>query len=227
MPTSQREKGTEKKTRILQQKKDKYKKNKQLAEQRARLKRKQEKADNAINDRRLSFLTNIIYSRGYNMKRIAEMIGTTQQAMSWCFSVKDDCRLSFAEEILGVLGLKLSVLMKSDGKIPAEPLPEEELKGMNNGVRFSLEGDIAKTIQRINPKMPDYVNECTADKRMYWLAKFLPTVNIPITEMMKRCDFDLSSLRYIFIKDDIKISQIFKIAKGTGADIIWNISNKA
>ena len=226
MPTTERQKSGAGKTRELQQMTEKYRANKRLKEQNERKKREEERQTNTVQDRKLAFLTNIIYSSGLDMKKVAAKIGTTQQALSWCFSVKDDCRLSRAEEIVNAVGCKLQVTIKK-GQNSALAIVETKLTGNNNGVKFSIEGSEAGKIHKCNPKMPEYVNLCPSGARMYWLAQYLPSVGTPITEMMNDCELDLSSLRYIFAKDDIKISQIFQIAKGTGGEIVWKITKKS
>lgn len=206
--------------------KERYLKNKKENESQARLQRRKEVADNETSNRRLSFLSNIFHATGYSKNQIAKLCGTTQQAMSWYFSVKDDCRLSQAEAFLDAIGLKLTAILSKDSKgKPPVDLGDKKY-GKNSGVKFSIEGDFSEAIKWTNPKMPSYVNDCTPDKRMYFLATYLPTVGLGITEMMERCEIDLTSLRYIFVQDDIKISQIFSIAKGTGGEIKWKVDKK-
>ena len=224
MPTAERTRKSPEQTNDVQLRKKRYSENKKRTEQEEKNKRKEEIKDKQILNRRLSFLTNLIYSNGYDMKRIAQKIGTTQQALSWNFSVKDNCRLSLAQKIVDALGYSLHVKLKHDKDLRKPTV--KEISGTNDGVRFVMEGNATQEIRAVNPKMPYYVNECTPDKRMHWLAEYLPTLATPITELCKSCEMDLSSLRYIFVKDDIKISQIFQIAKATGAEISWIINHK-
>lgn len=209
-----------------EERKERYLKSKQEKEASQRKKRKEEVENNTTTDRRLSFMTNIFDALGYNKNKIAKLCGTTQQAMSWYFSVVDDCRLSQAEEFLRAIGLDLKVSINRDGKTPRQVLPDVKKTGQNNGVKFTINGDVAKNIKWINPKMPAYVNACTPDKRLYFLATYLPSVGLPITELMQKCNIDMSSLRYYFTSDDIKISKLFDIARATGGDIIWTVNNR-
>ena len=207
-----------------EEKKQRYQRNKTEKEKAARKKRREEVANNDTSNRRLSFLTNIFHATGYNMNKVAKLTGTTQQAMSWYFSVKDDCRLSQAEGFLKAIGLSLGVsIVRSDKPGNKINLIEKKF-GSNSGVKFTIEGNFADSVKWTNPKMPAYVNDCTKDKRMYFLAVYLPTVGLGITEIMNRSEIDMTSLRYIFVQDDIKISQIFDIAKATGGEIKWEIN---
>ena len=202
---------------------EKYRANKRLKEQNERKKREEERQTNTVQDRKLAFLTNIIYSSGLDMKKVAAKIGTTQQALSWCFSVKDDCRLSQAEQFLNVIGYSLKVEIinqKTTVKKTQRPINE----GENQGVRFRIEGDFEDVLRWNGRSRPNYLEKCTPNTRMYWLAQYILQLNEPITELMSQCEIDLSSLRYIFTKDDIKISQIFQIARTTKGQINWKVN---
>ena len=209
-----------------EQRKSRYAKTKQQTEKAAREKRQKEKLENTTADRRLSFLTNIIYSYGYNKSKIAKLLGESQQYLAWHFSVKDDCRLSQAEQILSVMGLELKVELVNNKTVQTPIRHFKKAEGENTGVKFTIINQTAKQITLQNTAMPDYINNCPPDARMYFLAQYLPNVKIPITELCNRCEIDMPSLRYIFQKDDIRISQIFQFAKGTGGEILWKISEK-
>ena len=206
--------------------KERYKKNKKEQEAAVRLQRRKEIEDNNVANRRLSFLTNIFKAYGYNNSMIAKKVGTTQQSMSWSFNVADDCRLSQAEEFLSVLGLDLKVEIRKDEKKNRRIDLADKKEGNNSGVKYSIEGDIIGDVHWINPKMPDYINECTPDKRMYFLATYIPSLGLNMKQLMEMTDMEMTSLRYIFAKDDIKISRIFDIARSTGGEIIWKVNNK-
>lgn len=208
------------------QRKSRYAKTKQQTEKAAREERQKEKLENTTADRRLSFLTDTIYSYGYNKSKIAKLLGESQQYLAWHFSVKDDCRLSQAEQILAVMGLELKVELKKDNVAHVPVRQFNKVEGQNTGVKFTIINQTSKQITQHNTTMPDYVNNCPPEARMYFLAQYLPNVKIPITALCNQCEIDMSSLRYIFQKDDIKISQIFQIAKGTGGEIRWKISDK-
>ena len=99
-------------------------------------------------------------------------------------------------------------------------------EGQNKGVKFHIQGDFAEMASWNGRPKPAYLENCQREARMFWLAQYIQSLNEPITEMMRRCGIDLTCLRYIFVKDDIKISQIFKIASGTDGQIYWNITKK-
>lgn len=223
MPKRTIEIAPENREKMLEQRKARYAKTKKETDQRERENRKREIEENRVTDRRLSFLINIFKTLGYTQAKIAELVGTTQQAMSWYFSVKDDCRLSQAEQFLNVIGYSLKVEIinqKTTVKKTQRPINE----GENQGVRFRIEGDFEDVLRWNGRSRPNYLEKCTPNTRMYWLAQYILQLNEPITELMSQCEIDLSSLRYIFTKDDIKISQIFQIARTTKGQINWKVN---
>ena len=223
MPKKKTEIAPEKREKMLEERKERYAKTKKETDRRERDNRKKEVEENRVADRRLSFLKSIFKTLGYTQAKIAELIGTTQQAMSWYFSVKDDCRLSQAEEFLKVIGYSLKVEIKNKKRI-VKKTPISLNEGQNQGVRFRIEGDFKDLLRWSGRPKPYYLEKCSPDARMYWLAQYILLLNEPITQLMQRCEIDMSSLRYIFTKDDIKISQIFQIAGKTDGQISWKVN---
>lgn len=218
LPKEERQKET------AEQRKERYAENKRKKEALARQQRREEMSENETANRRLSFLANIFKATGHNYSDIAKLCNTTQQSMSWIFSVMDDCRLSQAEQFLRVIGLDLKVELTNKNKQNKEFSLEDKKEGVNSGVHYTIQGDINEILKWTNPKMPDYINECSKDKRMYFLAKYIPNVGMNITELTERFGIEMTSLRYIFQKDDIKISKIFDIARATDAEITWKVN---
>ena len=214
------------KSETLNEKIERYRQNKKNKEQQERGKRKEEKLTNKASDRRLAFLINVFQTLGYSTKRVGVLAGVSQQLLSWYFSVKDDCKLSMAQRLLDAIGYILDVkLRKEDTEIATLNL-ECKKEGNNNGVRFTIEGDLQEDLKWKDPYIPAYIQECDKTKRMYFLANYLTSLKMGVVEFCKACGIDPTSLRYIFDMDDCKISQIFKIAKGTGAEIVWEIKRK-
>ena len=199
----------------------KYKEARKKKEKEMRKLRKEEIKNNLTGQRRLAFLLDIFYSMGYKPIQVAKKSGYTQQSMSWHLSVKDDCKLSQAETWLEAIGLKIKVELK-----PLDPTERIQTKQIPSAgkVKCTIRGDISNDIKNFNVKMPFYINECKPDKRMYFLAQYLPKCGMNITALMQKCKIDLTSLRLIFANDDIKISHIYQVAENTGAEIIWEIN---
>ncbi len=203
-----------------------YRQNKKNKEQEEREKRREEKLANKASDRRLVFLVNVFQTLGYTTKKVGEIAGISQQLLSWYFSVKDDCRLSVAQHLMDSIGYNLGVkFKKEDTEIVTIDLGNKK-EGNNNGVRFTIEGDIQKDLKWKNPYIPAFIQECNKSKRMNFLANYFTSLKLGVLEFCQACGMDPTSLRYIFMKDDCRISQIFDIAKGTGGEIIWEINRK-
>lgn len=205
---------------------ERYRQNKKNKEQQERGKRKEEKLTNKASDRRLAFLINVFQTLGYSTKRVGVLAGVSQQLLSWYFSVKDDCKLSMAQRLMEAIGYNLGVkFKKGNTEIVTLDLGNKK-EGNNNGVKFTIEGDLQKDLKWKDPYIPAYIQECDKNKRMNFLANYLTSLKMGVVEFCKACGIDPTSLRYIFDMDDCKISQIFKIAKGTGAEIVWEIKRK-
>ena len=202
-----------------------YRKNKQIKDNADRLKRKEELDEGHADERRLAFIADIFQTLNYSFYAISKRTDFSQQSLSWMFSVKDDCRLSQAEKLLDSVGYSLAVELKTDRnilKINTAPSTSRSI----SGVKVNIVGDFAKLIRRGGYKKPSIVLSCQPTARMYWLAQYIQSINLPIVELMARCEIDPTSLKYIFVKDDIKISQIYKIAKGTEGEISWKVNLK-
>ena len=210
-----------------QEKKLRYSQRKAEVAKRERELRAQEKRENRENDRRLAFLANTIRAMGYTKSEIAAKIGLTQQALSWIFSVKDDCKLSLAKEILDSIDLTLSVEIRKQEIAKTTSLKLQQNKsGKNQGVPFVIEGDIIDTPFGNTYSIPSYISKCPEDSNMYFLAKHIIESQVPTNEILKNTDLDYTGLRYIFTKDDIRISHIYQIARSTGGEIVWKINRK-
>lgn len=201
-----------------------YKEKKKQNEKRARELRKQEKLQNAENKRRLYFLAKTVKALGYNYKQIALKMGLTQQTMTWIFSVKDDCKLSMAENILDAIGFNLGVEIKNSNKKYISK--EETTGGTESGVKYTIEGDIVSIQKELGQPMPEYIREINPEARMCFLADYFKSLGFRITDLSNKIEINLTGIRYIFVHDDIKISQIYQIAGKTGGEVIWKINKK-
>lgn len=188
--------------------------------------RKQEKLDGNASNRRLSFMTNIFSAMGITYKDAGKLCGRTQQAMSYIFSVADDCKLTVAESILDALGLELKVAYKKDDAKQQIINLGEKKTGKNDGVAFKIEGDFIGAQKWAREEMPQYMRNCQPGDRLYFLASYLPTTGMSITTISRLSGIEFTSFRLMFANDDIRISHIFNIAKATGAEIIWTVNKK-
>ena len=196
-----------------------YSRQRKENERLAREARKREIRENRRSDRRLFFIIKTISSLRLTQKEIAARIGKTQQTLSWAFSVKDDCRLSLAQQIMNCMGYSLGVWIKRDA--PKNSIKDRR-SGCNKGTVFVIEGEIVEDYPF--KRFPDYIRNCNPDRRLYFLAEYLMEIGDGTKEITRKTNLDLTSIRHMFMQDDVKISQIFNIARRTGGVIVWTIN---
>ncbi len=211
---------TNNKKRVISvDKKEIYKQTSRVNYYKAKSERKKEKEENRENERRLAFLHTLIKSRGLTLKAVAEKLGVTQQLFTWIFSIRDDCRLSMAQGIAAAIGYRLGIEFTKDAAMPSDSSFQSS-GGVNVRVQIDQDDII---LGRANP-LPKYVRNCKPEDRMYFLACYMDSINKPITKLCQTMQTDMSTIRYIFINDDVKVSKLFQIAQTTGGKITWKLS---
>lgn len=204
---------------INSDKRKEYTKRKRENEHRMREERRIEKIEGRTTHRRLAFFVNIFKSLGYTQEALAHRCGLSPQLMSWYFSVADDCRISRLEQMFGGLGLSLKIHL--DGPIDSHTC----LEGFSEGVRFRTEGSLG---QLCAPSiLPNYITNCSPENRLYFLKKFLESRKMKLIDFANKCDLNSDCVKYYFIKDDMKVSVLYKIALLSDAEIVWIITSKA
>lgn len=203
---------------INPEKRKEYDDAKRANEKRKREARREEETSGRLEERRLAFLVNIYRSLGYTQQTFAKTCGISPQLLNWYISVTDDCQLSRLEAMLASIGLSVSVTLDGGRK------RDIQTEGTGNGVRYRIEGTFAGI--RPPSRLPQYIDECTKQNRLHFLRTFIEDRNETAPEFARTCGFDLTSLRYYFVHDDLKLSVLYKIAKATGAEIVWKVNPK-
>lgn len=195
-----------------------YQETKRRNERRKREQRRLEEAAGKTDERRLAFLVNIYRSLGYTQQSFAAACGVSPQLLNWYTSVTDDCQLSRIGQMLSAVGLTFGVKLEggTDRGIPTE--------GVGNGVRYRIEGTLAGMKQ--NSALPQYILDCQEGARLHFLRKFIESRHESAAEFAKTVGIDLTSLRYYFVHDDMKVSALYKMAQATGAEIVWVIKGE-
>ena len=187
--------------------------------------RKKEKETNTTDSRRLAFLQNILTAYGYNQKTIAEKLGCTPQNINWIFSVKDDCFLSRAEEMLAICGLAVKVkLTREENTLKETPKTLQSAEFNSAGVLNRIDADILVGIKKNPVFYPKYITECPETSRMRFLADYITENKKSIAEVEKLLEISHGNVVHYFVKNDINISKIFTLAEKTGSDITWKIT---
>ena len=213
---------TEKKqnAEITEEKKQEYAENRKQKNKELLQQRKEEKEENKTQERRLAFIQNILNSYGVTRNDLARELGNTTQNLYWIFSVRDDCTLSKAEEILAVCNINLEVELKPKIK----RLDNREF--LSDGITNKIVGELAETSTFHTVKQPKYITDCEKDSRMYFLAEFITENEIDTRLLEKKIESSYGHLRQIFMTDNIYLSMIYKIANATNSEILWKISAK-
>ena len=192
-----------------------YQETKRQTERRKREQRRLEEAAGKTDERRLAFLVNIYRSLGYTQQSFAAACGVSPQLLNWYTSVTDDCQLSRLGQMLSSIGLHFGVKLDggTDRGIPTE--------GVGNGVKYRIEGSLAGMKQ--GTTLPQYIVDCQPGARLHFLKRFIEDRHESAAEFARTVGIDLTSLRYYFVHDDMKVSALYKMAQATGAEIVWVI----
>lgn len=159
----------------------------------------------------LGFLWRIIFLLGYVPSTFAKACGISQQLMHH-YRTSDDCYLSTVQQMLGRVGIAISVsLKKRDSKEDGDsPL----VKGLN----YSVIGQLP-TRKNLAPK---YIRNCAADSRLSFLARALS--GLSEREICERAGVKRGKLIWAFHHDDIHISDLSQIATSLGFEVVWHVS---
>ena len=207
------------KAQISPEKKEEYYRTKQEKEKKKRLERKREMEEGTTAQRRMAFLVDIFKSLGYTQDSFARAAGVSSQLMSWYLSVTDDCQLSRIREMLERIGVDISVKLEPRSQL-AVPLLVSG--GAGADIRYRIEGTLP--IMAAPAPVPEYIQECGPGNRLYFLRKLIETQHLSAPALARSCGIDPGSLRYYFLRDDIKTSIIYRIAEAVNADVVWTVN---
>lgn len=173
--------------------------------------------------KQLAFLDYLIYAKGYNHRKIADELGCTQQNIHWMFSVVDTCRLSRAQQIGQVLGYDIGVRLDKE-------FSEEAFDGTISFAECEVPNRIVckgvnLSAKRACHKAPAWLHDCPEKARLHFLAEFLLSQKVGIKEFEKQCGFRKGAIWSWFVRDDIDLRNLYRIAKCAGAEIEWIVSD--
>lgn len=212
--------------RIPDEKRLEYVEAKRIKEVTERKKRKEEKIQGKMQDRLLAFLENLIKSHGYNHRTFAEKANTTAQSIYWIFSVKDDCDLTKVEEFLNVLDYDVRLELREVNKsAPKRKLDRTSFQSRD--ISIKIEGDIMTSVGKNNNyPTPEYIKNYPEDGRLHALAELICRDGYTLKEFSEITGIPAYTVRLIFTRDNIRVSQIAEIAKAFGLEIVWKLSKK-
>ena len=164
--------------------------------------------------RRLAFVRDLIYGRGYTLQSLADHVTMTPQGLSWVFNVQDDCSLDILQEILAAVGVSCKVALKCRDSLGHDmSIPSR---------RYRFDGNVA--VPKLIQTYPRIIAECSKEARMHFLAEFIVSTQIPFSLFCKQSGYPNRSYYNFFKADKIKVSFICQIAERFDADVIWTLN---
>lgn len=196
---------------ISEEKRIEYAQTKAENERRKRQARKSETEQGKTGERRLAFFEQIVRTQGYNWKKLAEASGLTAQAISWWVSVADDAKYSKIQEVLAAVGIMLTAKLERSLPQPAE-------RG-----QYKIVG-VLPPVNRNPTASSRYLIDCIENGgRLAFLAQYIMDNRHTFQEVCNLCGMEQTSLRSYFMHDDIKVSQIYRIAQCLDASVTWEV----
>lgn len=192
-----------------------YARSQKERDQETRHEAKQIRASGNEKDRRLYFMDFVFKSKGMSLTEVAAKASLSPQSLSWIM-ISDDTKLQNVHMIFRSLGLT----------IEPEIVPH---------VQYAVPGPVLVTESYelvFVPEMPrliDPVLEMSIEKNgvLAFLARFLRDNWISVERLSDDCSIHVSSLKYMFDVDNIRISKLYCIADRYGRRIRWNVSCNA
>lgn len=208
-----------KKRTISPEKKEEYRKSRKAADKERQQRWKEEKNSPAADHRRLAFLRNIIYKKGYTLKEAALNAGITPAGVQYCINYQDDIFVSQIFRLLEGIGVECRLEMHKVGYEKGKEPAAQKLP-------FVFRGDLAEEATTKNAKTPDYIAGCTPDKTLHFLAQYYTECNENITRFCERHGMYRVTLISNFRHDDIKLSTLCSIAEKGNAELTWYLNDK-
>lgn len=167
-------------------------------------------------NRRLWFVKAILKNKGVKQQEVARALGMTPQNFNYIINLQDDCYLSVLEDILHVVGVSCRVSFDS-GK------SETETKEKSNP-HYEFTGNVQIEKQ---PLCPKFVTDCPSDARLRFLADLIVESGIPFSQFLKKIDnMYYSTMQSFFERDNIRISNLCKIAECMDTKIVWELNEE-
>ena len=180
--------------------------------------RRQQHRKGDVNDRRLSFVENIIKMKGMNWRQVSAQCGISPQMLSW-YVTKDDCYLSILKNILTSIGIKTDLSLSNSNK---QKTPKK-YQYMVVGNIMNYDTDNGSMVD----KYPAFIKECiAAGGQMKFLADYIVNGSYRVKDICSKIGVTESTLRYYFTQDDIKVSRVYEIADALGEKLIWELNEK-
>lgn len=172
-------------------------------------------------ERNLDFLRDIIRAKGMTMASFADAAGISQQLAYHYFTAKDDISLYNAQKYLE----REKILIRLEVDFGPASIAQKRHEAAPGKANYTIQGDMP--IRTVNPT-PKYIHEMVGtDARLEFLARALDSMKCSEKELCDILEVKRGLLMYLFAKDDIKVSMLYKFSRQINRPVIWKVTNIA
>lgn len=184
--------------------------------------RRQERETNSYSERRLHFIRVIMAQKHITQAQLAQIMGTTRQAINEVFMVNDDAKLSKVKQMLNACGCSCSVQLstKETDVVKKKPKPLYEFKG-----DFEWEESSWLSTPERFISYPESIQNCPPTATLRFLADFIVSSQLNFSSFCELVGISRQRIGYAFTADDISLSLLCRIANRCQATIVWEINN--
>ncbi len=203
-----------KKRTISPEDKARYARNRKIKDEQ----RREQHKNGDANDRRLSFVENIIKMKNMTWRQVSSISGVSPQMLSW-YVTKDDCYLTVLKNILSSIGIdtQLSLSCQNKQKNP------KKYQYMVVGNIMNYDTDNGNMVE----KYPAFIKDCiSSNGQMKFLADYIVNGGYRVKDICARINITESTLRYYFAQDDIKVSRAYEFADALQEKLIWELNER-
>lgn len=194
--------------------KERYAQNRKVKDEQRRNQRKSGDA----NDRRISFLENIIKMKGLTWRQVSGLTGISPQMLSW-YITKDDCYITVLRTILNGIGINMKLSLSSSKK--HKPAKKYQYMVVGNIMNYDTENG------SMVDKYPPYIKECiNSNGEMKFLADYIVENGYRVKDICTKINVTESTIRYYFQQNDIKVSKIYEMADALEEKVVWELNEK-
>ncbi len=205
---------------LSQERRDEYNRRRRELYKQRKNERKEEKETNTFTERRLHFIRVVMQQRRISQTDMAEKLGITRQAVNWMFTVTDDMHLTMIKRILSICQCTCSVEMVPEEEEKIQKKATFEFKGS-----FTPEGTSWNAVPAEFIKYPESIENCPPDANLRFLADFIMSTQMNVTQFSNKTKISRQNLAYAFKIDDIRLSTLCQIANYLNAKLVWEIND--
>lgn len=158
--------------------------------------------------RRLAFIQDLMQDNKTNQRELARKAKLDPQSVYYYLTLTDDCKLSMAERLVNALGYTLRL----------------ELEPRGNTTSFARYKVKKAPAEQAAADAPEYLLESLNGGRLSALSAQIIREGGNVSRFAAKCGVVRETLRQSVLRDDIMISELYKIAENMGYELTWQIA---